>query len=54
MNEAITNSEAFRVARELCDDGGHPEYVRACAEMVCDLTGSSMDEAPGVIQALTV
>lgn len=51
---AILGSQPFRVARDLCGEESmsNPEYVRACAEMVCDLTGTSMDAKEQIIAAL--
>lgn len=47
-------SETFRVAKDFCKDADKEgEYVRACAEMVCDLTGLPMDYRGQIIEALT-
>lgn len=51
LTQVLTSRE-FLIARGLCEDGGESEYVRACAEMVCDLTGTSMDYKESIMAVL--
>lgn len=51
-NQTVEGTREFRVARDLCADGGHPEYVRACANMVAELTALDQESHDALVAAL--